>query len=78
MPALHRAVALAQVDAAAVRVGKDLHLDVAGVDHGPLEDQFVGAEGARGLGARRRPARRRSSCARGRGACRGRRRRPRP
>ncbi len=38
---------------AAVRVGEDLDLDVAGADHGLLEDQLTGTEGARRFRARR-------------------------
>ena len=33
VPALHAAVAFEEVDDVAVRVGKDLHLDVTGIDH---------------------------------------------
>ena len=51
--ALHRAVALAEMDDVAVGVGEDLDLDVARVDHGLLEDQLARAEGALGFGARR-------------------------
>ena len=51
--ALDRAVALAEMDDVAVRVGEDLDLDVAGIDHGLLEDQLARAEGVLGLGARR-------------------------
>ncbi|MCY1521139.1 hypothetical protein D9M68_559380 [compost metagenome] len=36
----------------ALRIGKDLDLHVARRDHGALQDQFVGAERGRGLGAR--------------------------
>ena len=76
--ALHRAVALAEMDDVAVVVGEDLDLDVARVDHGLFEDQLARAEGALGLGARRcgspRAGRRRARPA----ACRARRRRPRP
>ena len=35
---LHAAVALEQVDHVALRVGQDLHLDVAGIDHRLLEE----------------------------------------
>ena len=46
MAALDRAVALAEVDAVAVRVEQDLDLDVAGALDEPLEDQPVVAEAA--------------------------------
>ena len=46
--ALHRAVALVEVDDVALGVGEDLHLDVAGVDHRLLEEHRGVAE--RGLG----------------------------
>ncbi len=44
--ALHRAVALAQVDDVTVVVAEHLDLHVAGVDHRPLEDQLIVAEAA--------------------------------
>ncbi len=43
---LHRAVALEEVDDVAVRVGEDLHLDVARVDDGLLEEHRRVAERA--------------------------------
>ena len=46
--ALHRAVALVEVDDVALGVGEDLHLDVARVDHRLLEEHGGVAE--RGLG----------------------------
>ncbi len=48
MAALHRAVALVEVHDVALRVGEDLHLDVAGVDDRLLEEHRGVAE--RGLG----------------------------
>jgi hypothetical protein len=53
MPPLHRAIALAQMDASPVRVGEHLDLDVAGADHALLEDQLTGTEGARRFRPRR-------------------------
>ena len=44
--ALHRAVPLVEVDHLALAVGEDLHLDVAGVDHGLLDEHGGVAEGA--------------------------------
>src|SRR6185312_12229925 len=52
VPAVHRAVTLAEVQDVAVRIGEHLNLDVACIDHRLLEDQFARAEGALGLGAR--------------------------
>ncbi len=43
--ALHRAVALVQVDDVAVLVGEDLHLDVPRVDHGLFQEDGGIAEG---------------------------------
>ena len=51
--ALHRALALEQVHAAAVLVAEDLDLDVARPFEEPLEQQASVAEGALGLGAGR-------------------------
>ena len=76
--ALHRAVALEEVDHVALGVGEDLHLDVARVDHGLLDEDGRVAERALAPRAcRSRPPR---AARRGRrpGACRGRRRRRRP
>jgi hypothetical protein len=42
--ALHRAVALVQVDHVALEVGEDLHLDVARFDHGLLDEDGRVAE----------------------------------
>ena len=53
MAALDGAVALAEVDDVAVRVGEDLHLDVAAGGDRPLEDEVAVAEGALGLAAGR-------------------------
>ena len=47
--ALHRAVALEQVDDVAGAVGEDLHLDVARADHRLLEEDRGVAEGRLGL-----------------------------
>ena len=76
--ALHRAVALAEMDDVAVRVGEDLDLDVAGAHHGLLQDQLARAEGVLRLGARRGERGGAGPSWRRRGACRVRRRRPRP
>ena len=46
---LHRAVALEEVDHVALAVGEDLHLDVARVDHGLLDEHRRVAERALGL-----------------------------
>ena len=75
--ALHRAVALEQVDDVALRVGEDLHLDVPGVDHGLLQEHGRVAEAdsaSRAAASMRLPQLRASR----RGACRARRRRRRP
>lgn len=53
VPALHRAVALEEVDDIAVPVGEDLHLDVAGVDDGLLQEDRGVAERGSGLAGRR-------------------------
>lgn len=47
--ALHRAVALVEVDDVALAVGEDLHLDVAGLDDGLLQEDGRVAEGRGGL-----------------------------
>lgn len=47
--ALDRAVALEEVDDVALAVGEDLHLDVARVDDGLLQEDGRVAEGGRGL-----------------------------
>ena len=52
--ALHRAVALEQVDDVAVAVAEDLHLDVAGALDQLFEIDLVVAEGGLGLALRRR------------------------
>ena len=49
--ALHRAVALEEMDDGAVPVGEDLHLDVAGALDQLLEIDLVPAEGGLGLAA---------------------------
>ena len=46
VPALHRAVALEQIDACALRVGEDLDLDVARLEHVLLDEHAVVAERA--------------------------------
>ena len=52
MAPLHRAVALAQVDGVAVRVGKHLHFDVARLQHGALDQQLAIAKAGQRLRAR--------------------------
>jgi hypothetical protein len=42
---LHRAVALAKMDASAMAIGKHLHLDMARVHQGFFDQQFFTAEG---------------------------------
>ena len=54
MPALHGAIALAEMDHIAVPIGEDLKLDVAAFGDRAFEDQFAGAERARGLRTRAR------------------------
>ena len=76
--ALHRAVALAEMDDVAVVVGEDLDLDVARIDHRLFEDQLARAEGALGLGARGADRLEQVAVAARPGACRVRRRRLRP
>ncbi len=51
--ALHRAVALEEMDDRAVLVGEDLHLDMAGALDQLLEIDLVAAEGGLGLAPRR-------------------------
>lgn len=51
--ALHRTVALEEVDDVAVAVGEDLHLDVAGLDDGLLQEDGGVTEGGGGLAGRR-------------------------
>ena len=58
MPALHRAVALEQVHAVAVRVGEHLDLDVARRDQVFLEQHAVVAEARFRFALRRRERRR--------------------
>ena len=58
---LERALALSQVDDVAVGVGQDLHLDVAGGVHEPLEEQRVVAERVSRLAPRRVQGRRQVS-----------------
>ena len=54
MPALHGAIALAEMDHVAVPIGEDLKLDVAAFGDRALEDQFVEAERARRFRTRAR------------------------
>jgi hypothetical protein len=54
MAALQRALALPEVHDVPVRVSEDLHFDVSGRRHVPLEKEGVVAEGCRGLAPRRR------------------------
>ena len=49
VPALHRAVALEEVDHVALAVGEDLHLDVPRLDHRLLDEDGRVAERALGL-----------------------------
>ena len=53
VPSLQRAVALVEVHDAAVPVGKDLHLDVTGVQYGLLHVDHRVPEGSRSLAHRR-------------------------
>ena len=52
MPALHRAVALVEVDEVAVLVAEDLHLDVLGAADVALEEDRVVAERRAGFALR--------------------------
>ena len=54
VPSLHRAVALEQVDAVALRVGEDLDLDVPRPRHVALDQHMVVAEAGLGLALARR------------------------
>jgi hypothetical protein len=58
MPALNRALALAEVDEVALRVGEDLNLDVARALDGALDVDRGVAEGRSRFGARRLEGRR--------------------
>ncbi len=49
MAALDGALALAEINGVAMLVGQHLHLDVAGIDDGLLDVDFVVSEGALGL-----------------------------
>ena len=69
---------MAEVDDAAVAVGEHLHLDVAGVADEALDEQAAVAEGLLRLAAAAAQAPRELLRAGRRGACRARRRRPRP
>jgi hypothetical protein len=51
VPALNRAIALAEVDTVAVAIDDDLDLDVAALVEPPLQVQRVVAEGRPCLGA---------------------------
>ena len=73
---LQAAFALAEVDDVAVAVGEDLHLDVPGVQHEPLEEQGVVAERRRRLAARAGQRGRQLGRPRAPPACPCRRRRP--
>ena len=75
VPALHRAVALEEVDHVARAVGEDLHLDVPRVDDGLLDEHGRVAEGALGLAHAGLDRPRAGPSGRRPGACRGRRRR---
>ena len=76
--ALHAAVALEQMDHVAVRVGQDLHLDVAGIDHRLLEEHRRIPERRLRFAAGRFDRLRQSGRVARPDACRGRRRRRRP
>ena len=75
---LHRAIALAQVQAGAVRVAQDLHLDVAGALEVALVEQTAVAEGRRRLAPRRLHGGRQTRRRRARRASRARHRRRAP
>ena len=78
MPALHRAVALAEMDAVAVVIGQDLQLDVARPIEVLLEIDAIVAEPGLGLApGQLQPLEQRRLVAR-RPPCRARRRRPPP
>ena len=51
MAALHRAIALVEVQDVAVAVAQDLHFDVAGAAHEALQEDGVVAEGRAGFAA---------------------------
>ena len=76
VPALQAALALAEVDDVAVRVGEHLDLDVPGARDEPLEEQRVVAERARRLAAARGQRVRQLGRFVRRAACPCRRRRP--
>ena len=76
VPALDRAVALAQMDAMPVAVEEDLDLDVPGALDQAFEDQPLVAEGRGCLAPRRRELRPQARPGRGRSASPCRRRRP--
>ena len=52
MPALHRAIALAEMDHVAVRVAEHLDFDMPRIDDGALQEQAIVAEGVLGFRAR--------------------------
>ena len=54
MPALHGAIALAEMDHVAEPIGEDLKFNVAGFGDRAFEDQFVEAERARRFPTRAR------------------------
>ena len=76
--ALHRAVALVQVDYVAAGVGEDLHLDVAGLDDGLLDEDGRVPERALRLAHAGLDRLAQATGLRRRGACRGRHLRPPP
>ena len=78
MAALHRAIALVEVQDVAVAVAEDLHFDVAGAAHEALQEDGVVAERGAGFAARFFQRARRNPRASRRRACRVRRRRTRP
>ncbi len=70
VPALHRALAVEEVEHGSVGVGDDLDLDVPGRLEVALQEHLVGAEGAGGLPASRRHGLVKILLAARRGACR--------
>ena len=74
MPALHRAIALEEVDEIAVLVAEQLHFDVRGALDELLQEDVGTAEGRAGLAPGLVEGRARVGRAHGRRACRGRRR----
>ena len=78
MAALHRAIALVEMQDVAVVVAQDLHLDVAGAADVALQEDGAVAESGAGLRGGLLPGGRRNRRRFPPRACRGRRRRTRP